>query len=154
MRGLIKFNLDREIRDLEKRLPTSSPSSTISERWDAIEKAEEEALAKASLTKEEQEELQQQQQEQELMDHLGEYHVVPILKWKISVGLEQDCYSEEWALTHGFNREYNSVDRDYFVNYGEDLEHKTVEEIEYFRLMREHYKRIGYDPKKDPQRKF
>lgn len=75
--------------------------------------------------------------DQELINHLGDYHVISILKWKISVGLERKFGPGEC-----------------FINYGEDYQNKTVEEEEYFRLTLKHHKVMGYDPKKDPQRKF
>jgi hypothetical protein len=77
------------------------------------------------------------EQEQELVNHLGSYHVVPILKWKISVGLERKFAPGEC-----------------FINYGEDYQNKTIEEEEYFRLMLKRDKAIGYDPKKDHNRIF
>jgi hypothetical protein len=90
-----------------------------------------------SLTREQKALEQELEQDQELIDHLGDYHVVPILKWKISVGLERKFGPGEC-----------------FINYGEDYQNKTVEEEEYFRLIREYHEAIGYDPKKDPNRKF
>jgi hypothetical protein len=70
-----------------------------------------------ALTREQKALEQELMQDQELITHLGGYHVVSILKWKISVGLERKFGPGEC-----------------FINYGEDYQNKTAEEEEYFRL--------------------
>ena len=69
--------------------------------------------------------------EQELINHLGDYHIVPILKWKMSVGLERKLRPGEC-----------------FINNGEDYQNKTLEEEESFRLMSRRDKAMGTIPKK------
>lgn len=115
------MNLEKEVRNLEKKWYDSD----IMGKWDDEEDDEPKALTK------------ELEQEQELANHLGSYHVVPILKWKISVGLERKFGPGEC-----------------FINYGEDYQNKTIEEEEYFRLMLKRDKAIGYDPKKDHNRIF
>ena len=124
------MNLERELKNLEKRWPNSD---VMAGRWGDDDELE--ALTREQIALEE-----ELTQDQDLIDHLGDYHIVPILKWKISVGLERDRSLEEG------NR--------YFINYGEDFENKTIEEEEYFRLMLKRDKAIGYDPKGDPNYKF
>jgi hypothetical protein len=116
------LNLEKEVRNLEKKWSNSDVMGT----WDD----EEDDDPKSSTNELEQE-------EEELASHLGSYHVVPILKWKISVGLERKFGPGEC-----------------FINYGEDYQNKTVEEEEYFRLMLKRDKAMGYDPKKDHNRIF
>lgn len=65
-----------------------------------------------------------------LLDHLADHHVVPILEWKLEVGLETKIKVGEL-----------------FANYGEDYENLTIEEEEYFRLMKKRDKAIGWNPK-------
>lgn len=130
------MNLERAIKNLEKKyefITGDNIAGIYHSHFDDDDVLIPEALAKERKAIG-QEELEQ---EQELIDHLGDYHVVPILKWKISVGLERNFEPGEC-----------------FINYGEDYRNKTVEEEEYFRLTLKHHKVMGYDPKKDPQRMF
>jgi hypothetical protein len=120
------LNLERELKNLQRKW--SSKISIMAALDD--DEAEE-------LTKERRVLGQELTQEQELIEHLGGYHVVPILKWKMSVGLEKKFGPGEC-----------------FINYGEDYQSKTIEEEEYFRLMLRLDKSMKYDPKKDPNRKF
>lgn len=117
------MNIDREVDKLEKKWFESATG-----RWDYSENQLEipEALAK------------ELEEEKPLMDHLGEKHVYPILRWKLSVGLEKT----------------KPPGPGYFVNYGEDFQNPTIEEWEYFRLEKKWDQAHGYDPKKDPNYKF
>jgi hypothetical protein len=72
-----------------------------------------------------------------LIDHLGDHHIVPIIKWKIKAGLETKI----------------KVGR-LFANYGEDYENLTIEGEEWFRLLKKRDKALGYDPRLDPNYKF
>lgn len=119
------MNLEIEVKNLENKW--SNTFALAGKLDDDDYSAEEEPKA---LVKE-------IEQEEELANHLGSYHVVPILKWKISVGLERKFGPGEC-----------------FINYGEDYQHKTIEEEEYFRLMLKRDKALGYDPKNVPNRKF
>jgi hypothetical protein len=129
------LNLERAIKNLEKKYEfiTGDNSTGI---YHSHYDNDDDLIPEASA-KERKAIGQELEQEQELIDHLGDYHIVPILKWKISVGLERNFGPGEC-----------------FINYGEDYRNKTVEEEEYFRLTLKHHKVMGYDPKKDPQRKF
>jgi hypothetical protein len=144
------LNLERELKNLEKKWFSSSNNSDTVAGGKWIRKYEDLTGERMhhfhfsdvtdepeGLTREQKILEQQLMQEQELIDHLGDYHVVPILKWKISVGLERKFGPGEC-----------------FLNYGEDYQNKTVEEEEYFRLSLKRDNAIGYDPKKDPNRKF
>lgn len=123
------MNLEKELKNLEKRWSNSNVmAGGILWGDDNVPEA---------LTREQEVLEQELIKDQELINHLGDYHVVPILKWKISVGLERKFGPGEC-----------------FINYGEDYKNKTVEEEEYFRLMLKRDKAIGYDPKCDLQRKF
>ena len=120
-------NLDRAIRELEKITSASSAFDSISEKWDYSETKDiPEALAK------------ELDEEDILIDHLGDKHVYPILRWKIEVGLEKKPESRPGI----------------FINYGADFQNPTIEEYEYCRLLKKHHEAIGYDFAKDPNYKF
>jgi hypothetical protein len=81
--------------------------------------------------------LEDLEKEQLLIDHLGDYHIVPIIKWKLNVGLETKIKLGRL-----------------FANYGEEYENLTVEEEEWFRLLKKRNEKLGYDPRLDPNYKF
>ncbi|MGH9979396.1 MAG: hypothetical protein ACRD8Z_26705 [Nitrososphaeraceae archaeon] len=114
---------NRELERLEKKL-----SLPITEKWDY---SENQLQIPEALEKE-------LEEEGKLMDHLSEKHVYPILKWKLSVGLEK------------MREDHVGI----FVNYGEDFQNLTIEEWEYCRLEKKLDQIIGYDPKNDSNYKF
>lgn len=117
------MNLARAIKNLEKKyefITGDNSTGIYHSHYD------DEDLIPKALAKERKAIGQELEQEQELIDHLGDYHVVPILKWKMRVGLERNFGPAEC-----------------FINYGEDYRNKTAEEEEYFRLTLKHHKVMG-----------
>lgn len=110
------MNLERELKNLEREW---SSRTSVMGIWGDDDEPE-------ALTREQRALEQELIKDQELINHLGDYHVIPILKWKISVGLERKFGPGEC-----------------FINYGEDYQNKTVEEEEYFRLTLKHHKVMG-----------
>jgi hypothetical protein len=117
-------SLVRAVRDLEK-----IKINSFSEKWDHSETVQvtPEALAK------------ELEEEKPLLDHLDEKHVWPIFKWKLKVGLE---------------KRHERAGPGYFSKYGQDFQNPTIEEYEYFRLLRKQHEAIGYDLGKDPNYQF
>lgn len=119
------MNLDRVARNLEKKYnalleDTSSRIhhyTYLDDEPEALIK-EREAIAK------------ELEQDAPLLDHLADHHVVPILEWKLEVGLETKI-------------KVGSL----FTNCGKDYENLTIEEEEYFRLMKKRHEAIGWNPK-------
>jgi hypothetical protein len=68
--------------------------------------------------------------DQPMIDHLAEHHIEPVIKWKLAEGLET-------KIKVG----------NLFKNYGEDFEHLTIEEEEWFRLLKRRDEAYGFDPK-------
>ncbi len=119
------MNLDKLSKDLEKKYnDLLEDRSSIIHHFYYLDE-ETEAL-KEELKK-----------DQPLMGHLGDYHIVPIIKWKLKAGLETKV----------------KVGR-LFANYGEDYENLTIEEEEWFRLLKKRDKALGYGSGLDPNYKF
>lgn len=110
------MNLERAIKNLEKKYEFIT-GHNIAGIYHSYFDDDDDDLIPGPLAKERKAIGQELEQEQELIGHLGDYHIVPILKWKMSVGLERNFEPGEC-----------------FINYGEDYRNKTVEEEEYFRL--------------------
>lgn len=122
------MNLERSIANLEKKY--EDLTGDIIHR-NHFTDDEPEALRR------ERKALEELEKDQALIGHLGDYHVVPIIKWKLTAGLETKI----------------RIGR-VFANYGEDYENLTIEEEEWFRLLEKRDKMLGYDPKLDPNYKF
>ena len=129
------MNLERAIKNLEKKYEFITGDNSIG-IYDSHYDDDDDLIPEA-LVKERKAIGQELEQEQELIDHLGDYHIVPILKWKMRVGLERKFGPGEC-----------------FINYGEDYRNKTVEEEEYFRLTLKHHKVMGYIPKRIHRESF
>ncbi|MGH9976246.1 MAG: hypothetical protein ACRD8Z_10490 [Nitrososphaeraceae archaeon] len=119
------MNLDKLSKDLEKKYNDLLKDRSSIVHHFANSDEETEVLIK------------ELEREQQLLDHLGDHHLVPIIKWKLKVGLETKI----------------QVGR-LFTKYGEDYENLTIEEEEWFRLLRKQDEAYGYDPKLDPNYKF
>jgi hypothetical protein len=122
------LNLERSITNLERKY-----ENLTGERIYYLHFADDEP----EPIRREHEALGDLEKDQPLIDHLGDYHIVPIIKWKLSVGLETKIKPGRL-----------------FVNYGEDYENLTIEEEEWFRLLKKRHKVLGYDPRLDPNYKF
>lgn len=123
------MNLERSIANLEKRYEDLT-GDRIHHHYHFTDD-EPEALSR------EREALEELEKDQPLIDHLGDRHIVPIIKWKLKVGLETKI----------------KVGR-LFANYGEDYENLTIEEEEWFRLLKKRDKVLEYDLRLDPNYKF
>ena len=122
------MNLEKELKNLEKKYEDLTGDEIHRYHFD---RDEPEALRR------EYEALEELEKDQPLIDHLGDHHVVPIIKWKLKAGLET-------RIKVGM----------LFANYGEDFENLTIEEEEWFRLLKKRDKALGYDPRLDPNYKF
>ena len=122
------MNLERSIANLEKKYEDLTGDRI---HYYHFNDDESEALRR------EHEILEDLERDQPLIDHLGDHHIVPTIKWKLNVGLETKI----------------KVGR-LFANYGEDFENLTIEEEEWFRLLKKRDKALGYDPRLDPNYKF
>jgi hypothetical protein len=91
----------------------------------------------SEASRSEHEALEELEKDEPLIDHLGDRHIVRIIKWKLKVGLETKIKPGRL-----------------FANYGEDYENLTIEEEEWFRLLKKRDKALGYDPRLDPNYKF
>jgi hypothetical protein len=122
------LNLEKELNKLEKKF-----EGFTGDRIYQYHSAdyEQEAIRR------EHDALEDLEKDQPLIGHLGDYHIVPIIKWKLSVGLETKI----------------NVGR-LFANYGQDYENLTIEEEEWFRLLKRRDKALKYDLRLDPNYKF
>jgi len=95
------LNLERAIKNLEKKyefITGDSSTGIYHSHYD-----DDDDLIPGPLAKERKAIGQELEQEQELIDHLGEYHIVPILKWKMRVGCD---YWASCCLMSGIVRTY------------------------------------------------
>jgi hypothetical protein len=122
------LNLERIITNLEKKYEDMTGDRIYHYHFTDNEL---EALRR------EREALEELEKNQPLIEHLGDYHIVSIIKWKLNSGLETKI-------------KVGSL----FTNYGEDYENMTIEEEEWFRLLKKRDKVLGYDPRLDPNYKF
>lgn len=122
------MNLEKELHKLEKKYADLTGERIYHYHF-ADDKLED--------LRKEHEALEGLEKDQPLIDHLGDYHIVPIIKWKLNAGLETKIKPGRL-----------------FANYGEDYENQTIEEEEWFRLLKKRDKALGYDPRLDPNYKF
>ena len=119
------MNLEKASKDLEKKY-----NDLLEDRSNMI-------YHYRYLDDEEEALINELERDQPLIDHLGEHHIVPIIKWKLKAGLETKV----------------KVGR-LFANYGDDFDNLMIEEEEWFRLLKKRDKALGYDPRLDPNYKF
>lgn len=112
------MNLERRIKNLDDRIHHIHFNGDEENEIDPISKADQEL-------------------DQPMIDHLADYHIEPIIKWKLAEGLETKI-------------QVGSL----FRNYGEDFEHMTIEEEEWFRLLKKRDEALGFEPKKARGYKF
>jgi hypothetical protein len=122
------LNLEKELNKLEKKYEDLTGNKVYHYHF---------ADGELEAIRRKDEALEDSEKDQPLIDHLGDYHILPIIKWKLSVGLETKI----------------KVGR-LFANYGEDYENLTIEEEVWFRLLKKRDKALGYDPRLDPNYKF
>jgi hypothetical protein len=122
------LNLERSITNLEKKY-----EDLTGDRIHHYHFTDDEP----EVLRREREALEELEKDQPLIEHLGDYHIVSTIKWKLNSGLETKI-------------KVGSL----FTNYGEDYENLTIEEEEWFRLLKKRDKALGYHPRLDPNYKF